>query len=250
MTKRLTTKEFIDYCTKIHNGKYSYNKTVYVNKRSKVIINCPIHGDFEQIAHNHKRGQGCPICGQNYAREWRKYNYKKFINESKLRFNNEYEFPYIRNEYENSHSKITIRHKNCGREFIKIACDHITSPNGGCTHCYKKITSKIEEEIKTLLQDNNIKFYFQHRFDWLGLQSLDFYLPDYNIAIECQGRQHFESVEYFGGDEGLKQTKERDLLKEKLCNEHNIKLYYFSNKQYNNEIITNEQVLIEKILKL
>jgi hypothetical protein len=28
----------------------------------------------------------------------------------------------------------------------------------------------------------------------------DFYLPDYNLLIEFQGRQHYEAVEKFGGE--------------------------------------------------
>lgn len=47
----------------IHNGKYIYTKTKYVNNSTDVIITCPIHGDFKQAPHNHLQGKGCPICG-------------------------------------------------------------------------------------------------------------------------------------------------------------------------------------------
>ena len=47
--KKRTTEEFIELARQVHGDKYDYSKTVYVNKRSKVIITCPIHGDFEQI---------------------------------------------------------------------------------------------------------------------------------------------------------------------------------------------------------
>ena len=33
---------------------------------------------------------------------------------------------------------------------------------------------------------------------------LDFYLPEYNMCIEYDGIQHFESVTFFGGDKYLK----------------------------------------------
>ena len=42
---------------------------------------------------------------------------------------------------------------------------------------------------------------------------LDFFLPDYDISIEYQGRQHFMSVEKFGGEEGFKDTRIRNTLK-------------------------------------
>lgn len=40
----------------------------------------------------------------------------------------------------------------------------------------------------------NIKYERYKKFSWLKKQNLDFYLPDYNIAIECQGIQHFEPL--------------------------------------------------------
>jgi Zn finger protein HypA/HybF involved in hydrogenase expression len=39
---------------------------IYVNAKKKVIITCPIHGDFEQTPNAHMNGQGCPKCG-SYA---------------------------------------------------------------------------------------------------------------------------------------------------------------------------------------
>ena len=61
--KKRTTEEFIELARQVHGDKYDYSKTVYLNKRSKVIITCPIHGDFEQNAHSHLNGRGCPKCG-------------------------------------------------------------------------------------------------------------------------------------------------------------------------------------------
>ena len=119
----------------------------YVNKNTKVCIICPIHGEFWQRPHNHiNQKQGCPECGKKYAKEWRRYDYMTFINSSKDRFGDIYSFPNIEQEYENSHSKITIKCNKCGNEFVKIACDHITSPYGGCKNCYYT-KSKAEEEI-------------------------------------------------------------------------------------------------------
>ena len=63
----------------------------------------------------------------------------------------------------------------------------------GCSRCNE---SHLECEVRLFLQEHKINFEQQKRFDWLGLQSLDFYLPEYNIAIECQGRQHFSPCAY------------------------------------------------------
>ena len=80
------------------------------------------------------------------------------------------------------------------------------------------------------LKENNILFERQKKFDWLGLQSLDFYLPKYSIGIECQGRQHFIDEAFISNTkETLNIRKERDERKKKLCDENNIKLIYYSN---------------------
>ena len=63
-----TTEYFIKKCTEIHNGKYSYEKTHYVNNRERVIVTCPIHGDFSIMAGNHMHnGKGCPMCGNQMS---------------------------------------------------------------------------------------------------------------------------------------------------------------------------------------
>jgi hypothetical protein len=56
------TKEFIEKSNKVHNYKYDYSKTVYKKPTSRVIITCPFHDDFKQVAHKHLRGQGCKKC--------------------------------------------------------------------------------------------------------------------------------------------------------------------------------------------
>lgn len=53
--------------------------------------------------------------------------------------------------------------------------------------------------------------------------SLDFYLPEYNVAIECQGEQHLIKGRNFTNVLQL----ENDLLKNKLCKENGVKLLYF-----------------------
>lgn len=94
----------------------------------------------------------------------------------------------------------------------------------------KRNISLSEIKLLKLFETEHIKYEFQKKFKWLKDKtslSLDFYLPDYNIAIECQGKQHFVINEYFGGKERFESDVNRDKLKYKLCNDNNIKLIYF-----------------------
>ncbi len=63
--KKLTQNEFLQQCHNTHGEEYDYSKTVYINKRTKIIVVCRVHGNFTQSpdAHVHQK-QGCPICGQ------------------------------------------------------------------------------------------------------------------------------------------------------------------------------------------
>ena len=58
---------------------------------------------------------------------------------------------------------------------------------------------------------------------------LDFFLPEYGVAIECQGGQHFSPTELFGGEDFYKLTIERDKAKKELCERHGINVLYYSN---------------------
>lgn len=60
--KRFTTDEFVARAMKIHGDKYDYSLVEYKNQRTKVVIVCPVHGEFEQEPINHMNGHGCNQC--------------------------------------------------------------------------------------------------------------------------------------------------------------------------------------------
>lgn len=62
MVKRLTTDEFIAKATKVHGGKFTYDKAVYETKKSKVVVTCPNHGDYKVSAVVHLLGFNCKKC--------------------------------------------------------------------------------------------------------------------------------------------------------------------------------------------
>ena len=50
----------------------------------------------------------------------------------------------------------------------------------------------------------------------------DFYLSKSNVVIEYNGRQHYESIEFFGGDDAFKENQKRDGIKKQYCIDNNI----------------------------
>ena len=218
MPKKKTKEEFIKEATKKHKGKYDYSKVDYVNTYTKVCIICPEygHGEFWQTPNNHTQGKCCPKCSGHYVpttEEWiasvRKVHGDKY--------------DYSKLKYISAHTKVCIICTEHG-EFWQSPDVH--TQGKGCPKCN---LSHLERDVMNYLGDVGITYDYQKHFKWLGRQSLDFYLPDYNVGIECQGLQHFEAVDYFGGDKTFKKTLERDKRKKALCEEHGVKLLYFGN---------------------
>jgi len=232
-TYRLNKDIFVKRSNDIHGLKYDYSEVEYKNHRTKVKIICPIHGEFWQTPKRHMLGQGCPECGKRYAAEWRKNDYKTFIASSIERFGDRYEFPNIENEYENSHSKITIKCKKCGNEFVKIACDHITSPNGGCGHCYGG-KSKPEEEIGEFIKLNvgeDAKISFNDRTILTG-NEIDIVVEDKNIAFEYNGLYWHSN-----------KSKNYHLMKTESCERKGIRLVQI----FEDEYLKHKDIVLSKI---
>lgn len=56
--------------------------------------------------------------------------------------------------------------------------------------------------------------------EWLDGQRFDIWLPQIKLAIEYNGAQHYQPVDFFGGEAGYLRTKERDEQKRVKCIEN------------------------------
>ena len=113
----------------------------------------------------------------------------------------------------------------------------------GCKLCNESL---LERDINLYLTRNNFLFIREKKFDWLGKQSLDFYIPSLKIAIECQGEQHFKNVIHFGGYNKFLYRKKLDENKYKLCKDHNIKIIYIVKDK---NIINSEDKIFKELYK-
>ncbi len=72
--------------------------------------------------------------------------------------------------------------------------------------------------------------YYQYRPEYLKTEnsqlSYDVFIAKKRVAIEYQGKQHFEPVEIFGGIEAFEKQKKRDELKKELSMQNDVKLVY------------------------
>lgn len=217
-SSRRTTESFIENAKKIHGDKYDYSKVDYVNASTKVCIICPIHGEFWQTPDKHMSGQGCPKCGHILNGIKKRLSVNEFVMRAKKVHGDKYDYSKV--EYINCETKVCIICPQHG-EFWQTPYCHLKGH--GCPICNE---SHLEKAMKNILLENNIEFEQQKKFEWLGRQTLDFYLPKYNIAIECQGEQHFKVVDHFGGEKEFQKLLRRDKIKKQKCDTNNLKLFY------------------------
>jgi len=85
--------------------------------------------------------------------------------------------------------------------------------------------TKIYKIVKSLYPNCDIETHACP--DFLDGMEYDIFIPSLNLAIEYQGIQHFEPVDFFGGIDSFEKVKERDAKKLKLSKENEIKLIYF-----------------------
>lgn len=60
--------------------------------------------------------------------------------------------------------------------------------------------------------------------EWLGKQRIDIFVPSLKVGIEYNGKQHYEAVDFYAGEDALKKTKSRDRRKIKKCEKNEVTL--------------------------
>lgn len=218
--KKYTTEEFIEKANKVHNNKFNYLKTNYINSNIKITIICPVHGEFYQTPGSHLNGNGCPKCSNN-----KKLTTEEFITKAKVEHGVKYD--YSKTNYVNSHTKVTIICPEHG-EFNQIPNGHLNGK--GCPICK---SSKGEMIIKSILDKHNIVSVREWKHpDEKYRYEYDFYLPELNILIEFHGIQHYEHRIFFHKTyEIFKQRQEDDIFKKSLAWDKRIPMLEFNYKQ-------------------
>lgn len=133
---------------------------------------------------------------------------------------------------------------DCGNEKIALG----KSLRAGLIQSCGCLHSLGEQKINNILTQLHINFIPQKSFDDLKSNLefplfFDFYLIDYNTAIEYQGEQHYRcNNRGWNNPTHLQQIQERDELKRQYCKKHNITLIeipYTDFKKINEEYILN-----------
>lgn len=134
--RRTSVDDFVRQAREIHGDKYTYDDidSSTFDMRKKVQIKCPSHGTFPVLAVNHvSRKSGCKKCADENLSVLKSKGAEKFIEESKLRFGDAFE--YIDIPYKNQKSIVKLRCTYHGVVFDVCANNHLSCESGGCTAC-------------------------------------------------------------------------------------------------------------------
>lgn len=219
-----------------HKGEITLLNNTLPKYKEKLTLLCNKCGNtFYTIYDNLiNKGSGCPYCAKHIKSN------DNFIRELKALYGDKLNLNKI--QYVNARTPVILicpKHGEFTKTPNKLLCGQ------GCPKC-RSSNRKLENIVMNKLKEKGIEFETQKRFKWLGKQSLDFYLPKYGVAIECQGEQHFHQIFFNGKKDNIEKRNlfnsimERDINKNKLCNENNVKILYFIEEKISSqEIIKN-----------
>ena len=128
---------FLKKAKSIHGDKYDYSKVKYINKRTKVCIVCPTHGDFWQSPGKHLSGQGCEKCHRVSIAKQFSLGKEEFVERANRIYDGFYDYSEV--NYVNSNTYIKIICPIHGA-FEQVPSSHLKGH--GCPHCGRKKTAK------------------------------------------------------------------------------------------------------------
>jgi phage FluMu protein Com len=131
-----TLDTFLKKAHTTHGNKYEYSTVKWTesdSSKTRVTINCLVHGEFTQTAANHVGGNGCPRCSVTGA-----LSSADFIESTTRVHGDVYDYTRVLHEWTlttKTDSKVMITCRTHGDFYQKIA-NHIHLKNG-CPKCAK-----------------------------------------------------------------------------------------------------------------
>lgn len=169
--------------------------------------------NFTCKSKNGGKGTRCPRCQhQSYA--FTIEEVKSYVERVTL---GEYEV--LSDRYDNNKYKLQFRHNHvlCKNHIFDMSWNDFKNGEQRCPECFRLLkSSKFHKYIRNFFIKFNIEYEEEKKFDTCkNIKHLpfDFFIPDLNLLIEYDGKQH-ERAWY--DDEGkLQKTKNNDSIKNK-----------------------------------
>lgn len=142
---------------------------------------------------------------------------------------------------------------NCGNPFSCNYGNFLNQSQHRCKLCSKAVSAG-EYNINRALAKLGITVERQYRFsDCCNTLELPFDFAVLNssdqsplLLIEYDGKQHFEPVDFWGGQEAFEYRRRNDRIKDRYCKDHGIPLLRISYTQFDQI----EQLVTDKLYEL
>ena len=180
----ITTESFIKKSKEKHSNKFSYNKTFYVNQKTKLKLICNQHGEFETYPNNHLQGMGCcPKCQSISNGLIHKKDKISFIKKATEIYGDKYDYSIT--DYVHSLKKVSIICRTHGPFEINPS-NHINNRQG-CPKCgFESRKNLSRKGLNSFLNELcNKKNYDQYDFS----RVTSFENRNYS-TIECVCKRH------------------------------------------------------------
>lgn len=218
--QRRSPEEFEQDFYKIMGDEYQLISS-YTHSKEPITFKHKICGKKSTVKHAdnmYSANMGCLKCTNKGFTKTQ----EDFVNQVNEIYGDGYE---VIGTYVNNKTPIPIRHAVCGK-ISEVAPHNLLRKRGSnsCRHCSQSVG---ERAIKQILIDLDVVFEEEKTFTNLRSSKnypyrYDFYVEKYNLVIEYHGRQHYISIEFFGGEEYLKTQKESDEVKKKYALDNNM----------------------------
>ena len=159
--KTYTKKEFVALAREVHGDKYRYSGK-YLNGRTQMEMECPIHGPFKQPPHSHLQGRGCRTCGDGRTRQAGCYTHEEFVAKARAAHGDKYSYP---EQYQRSDCHIKIICPKHG-PFPQLPSDHVQGH--GCDKCRTDLAAeRYRKDHETFLRE--ARAIHGERYAYLGV---------------------------------------------------------------------------------
>jgi len=220
-----TTEQFISEANKVHNNKYDYSKTEYINAHSNIIVICYLHKEFEIKAYAHLNKQGCRQCGYLNRKIPHKKTTEQFLKQ--LPWN----YDFSKTEYVNKQTKVKY---NCNKhgeieQYPTLLLKH------GCPYCSGRGISK-HSQISFINIANAVHDY---KYDYT---KTNFVRMSDDVTIVC--KIHGEFIQRAGNHIHLKNGCPQCVYCQTSSKEQ-INLTNYIKSNYNDMILENDRKILD-----
>ena len=240
MAARLT-EEQVHTKIKIKHGDKLVMTSPYKNSKEPTSFECNIcTHQWITSPMSVMRGSGCSKCADKRSTELRKVKEEDVHIRIEKEHNDKLR---MTGGYEAVGQPANFKCNVCSHEWTTTTYSVLRGT--GCSKCADKAKNKNQDSLTQYFKDHllGVELLSNHHPEFLktkqnpkGLE-LDFYWPDLQIALELDGAQHYEPVDYWGGQETFERVQANDRRKNQLCKKNGVHLIRVDGRKFYHRLI-------------